>query len=143
MAFEQIRLAVEHADAARPIDLVAGEDEEIATQRLDVDGPVRRGLGAVDHHMGAMFLGDADDIGERRDGAQRIGGVRHRDEPGARREQLRIFLQQEFAGVIDRRHLQHDALAVAEQLPGHDVGMMLQGGDDDFIAGLEESARHS
>ena len=37
MASSRSRLAVEHADAGRAVELVAGEDVEVATERLHVD----------------------------------------------------------------------------------------------------------
>ena len=47
---EQRRLAVEHADAGRAVDLVPGERVEIAVERLHVDRQVRHRLRAVDQH---------------------------------------------------------------------------------------------
>ena len=58
-------------------------------------------------------------------------------------EQPLEFLEQELAGVVDRRDLEHDAEAVAQHLPGHDVGVVLQLGDHDLVAGLEDSRRPS
>ncbi|MPN54308.1 hypothetical protein SDC9_201978 [bioreactor metagenome] len=46
-------LAVNHADAGRPEDLVAGEHEKVRVQRLHVHPQVRYRLGAIDQHLGA------------------------------------------------------------------------------------------
>ena len=51
--FEQRGLAVEHADAGGPEQLVPGEGVEIAVERLHVDRHVRHGLRAVDQHRDA------------------------------------------------------------------------------------------
>src|ERR1700748_2621961 len=45
---QHVRLAVEHADSGRREDLVAGEDIEIAIERLDIDGHMRNRLRAVE-----------------------------------------------------------------------------------------------
>jgi hypothetical protein len=43
-AFEQLPPAPEHADAGRAAELVRGEGEDVAAERLDVDAPVGRFL---------------------------------------------------------------------------------------------------
>ena len=48
MASSSASLAVEHADAGRAVDLVAGEGVEVAVELLHVDVQVRHGLRAVD-----------------------------------------------------------------------------------------------
>src|SRR3546814_5659566 len=70
-------------------------------------------------------------------------GVRHMrdgDQPGLRRQQLFVFGEQQLAVVADRRHLQDQPLLVAQELPGYDVGVMLQLGDHDLVARLQELA---
>ena len=52
IASQQLGLAVEHADPGRTIELVAGEDVEVAIERLHVDRLVRHRLAAVDQHAG-------------------------------------------------------------------------------------------
>ena len=58
----------------------------------------------------------------------------HRDQLRARREQLRKFVQQQLAAIVDRHDAQLRALLFAEHLPRHDVGVVLHGGDQHFIA---------
>src|SRR5829696_8136203 len=41
------------------------------------------------------------------------------------------------AFVIDRRPFDHGAMALAQEVPGHDVGVMLHDGDHDLVAGLD------
>ena len=50
IASSTLALAVDHADAGRGEHLVAGEDEEVAVERLHVDRHVRDRLRAVDQH---------------------------------------------------------------------------------------------
>ncbi|MCY1203121.1 hypothetical protein D9M72_146200 [compost metagenome] len=142
---EQRGLAVEHADAGGPVKLVPGERVEIAIEGLHVDLEVRHGLGAIDQHRDAMEMRQLDDVSHRVDGAKRVGEVRQRDQPGARAEQLRELLQHQLAGIVDRRHLQQGAGALARQLPRHDIGMVLHRADQDLVARaqtLAESCRH-
>ena len=54
---EKLRPAPQHADPVRPIGLVPSEGVEIDAQRRKVDGPVRRALRTVEHHLGAGRLG--------------------------------------------------------------------------------------
>src|SRR5260370_7413974 len=48
-----------------------------------------------------------------------------------------------FAGVIDRGDAQNRAFLLAQHLPGDDIGVMLHGGDEDFVAGLDLAAAES
>ncbi len=43
---QQVRLAIEHADAIRAVELVAGEDQEVAIPVRHIDREMRRRLGA-------------------------------------------------------------------------------------------------
>ena len=70
------------------------------SQGLDVDRPVRHGLGAVAHHHRAVVVRPARDAGDVVHGAERVGHVRGRDEldvphAGERLERLIV----EFAPV--------------------------------------------
>ncbi|GAB1426057.1 hypothetical protein MASR2M16_32910 [Thauera terpenica] len=62
----------------------------------------------------------------------------------ADRHQLGVVVEQgveglkiKLAGVIDRCHLQYRARLLAQQLPGHDVGVVLHRGDEDLVAGAQ------
>ena len=63
--------------------------------------------------------------------------MRDRDQLGLRRQQLRQLVQLQLAAIVDRQHAQLGALLLAQHLPGHDVGVMLHRGDQDFIAGAD------
>ena len=104
-------LAVDHADAGRAEHLMAGEDEEVAADRLHVDGHVRHGLRAVDQHAGAMPMRQRDHFVHRRHGAERVGNLGDGDDARRRAEQLLIFLQNDLAGVVDRRDAQLRAVS--------------------------------
>eukprot|EP01038_Epipyxis_sp_PR26KG_P001481 gene1481-2078_t len=58
----------------------------------------------------------------------------HRDQPGARAEQLAVFVKQHLAAVVHRDDSQFGAFGCGQLLPRHDVGVVLQVGDDDLVA---------
>ena len=71
------------------------------------------------------------------DRAQRVRDVRYGNDFGPRSQQLLEVLEQQLAAVVDWRNPQPCALLFAQDLPGHDVGVMLHGGDEHFVAGVE------
>ena len=64
--------------------------------------------------------------------------MRHAKQLRARRQQRRQLLRAQAAGIVDRQDLENGALALAEHLPGHDVGVMLRLGDDDLVSFADE-----
>ena len=44
------------------------------------------------------------------------------------------FVQQQFAAIVDGRNFQVRAFFFAKNLPRHDVGVVLHGGDEHFVA---------
>ena len=119
---------------------MAREGVEITPKRGYVQRQVRRGLGAVEQHRDAAFVRQADDLGRRRDRTERVGDMGHRDQPGARPQQRGVGVELELAGVVDRHDLDREPELVAQQLPGHDVRVVLHVADDDLVAGLEAGA---
>ena len=83
-------------------------------------------------------MGELDDGLDRHQGAGDVGELGDRDEPGARRQQRLERGEIEPAGRIDRRDHQAEAEPVAQQLPRHDVGVMLEVADHDLVAGFEK-----
>ena len=67
--------------------------------------------------------------------------VRDGDELRLRAQQLREFVEQQLAAIVDRRDAQLGAFFLAQHLPGHDVGVVLHGGDEHFVAGADMCAR--
>ena len=137
---EQIVFAVEHADAGRPVELVAGEDVEIAIEIAHVDVEMHGALRAVDQHRNAARMRELDDLLHRHRGAERVRHLRDGDHLGARAEQLLEFVDEEVAFVVDRRPFDHRALALAQEMPGHDVGMVLHDREHDLVARLDALA---
>ena len=58
---ENILLHIQHADARRTIQLVPGEDVEIAVQGLNVNRMVHHRLGTINQHFRTGLMGFVDD----------------------------------------------------------------------------------
>ena len=92
-----------------PNTLWPENDIPIAIELLHVDAHVRDRLRAVDQGFGAVALGQLDDRLDRRDGSERIGDLRDRDDLGPRGQQFAIFVEQDLAAVVDRNDAQRCA----------------------------------
>ena len=90
-----------------------------------------------DPHHRPLRAGQPDQLFDRGDAAQRIGQLRLRDDTRAGPQQARELFEPQLIHVVDSRDAQSRAAALAQQLPGHDVGVVLHLGDEDFIAGLQ------
>ena len=86
----------------------------------------------------APFGEPVDDRLDRHERAGGVGDMGDRDEPGARRQAAPRSRQIEPAGRFGRRDHEPDADALAQHLPRHDVGMVLEVADQYLVAGFEE-----
>src|SRR5439155_16789702 len=128
------------ADAGRTIYLVTGENVEVAIQSLHVHFEMRHGLGSINQHWDVTAVCHFYDPLDRIDRAECVLDVGYGDDFGSRSQQVLKVLEQQFAAVADWRNPQPCALLFAQDLPGHDVGVMLHGGDEHFVAGVNVSA---
>ena len=138
---ELLVLAVEHADAGRPVELVAGEGIEIAADVLHVDVEMHRrlapststGMPRACASFTTSFTGTT--VPSTFDmcviATILVRGV----------EQLLELVDEEIAVVVDRRPFDHRALALAQEMPRHDVGVVLHDREHDLVAGLDALAR--
>ena len=145
-ATEERRQLVEHA-RARPQStpmpvgpttlwpVKASRSGRRGGHRRQVDRQLRRRLRGVDDHQRADLVGAARDLGDRVDGAEHVGDPGQRDDLGALGDQLVDVRQVEPAVVGEPEPPQRRAGALGEQLPRHDVGVVLHLGDDDLVAG--------
>ena len=137
---KQRSLAVEHADAGGPVDLVAAECVEVAVEGLHIDGEVGHGLRAIDEDGNAHAMREIDHFADRGHRAQRIRNLGDGDEFGARADQPGKFFEFKLAAVVDGRNAEMRAFFLAQNLPRHNVGVMLHGRDENFIAGADMGA---
>ena len=137
---EPLFLAVEHADARRPVCFVTGEDVEVAVEIANVDGLVRHRLGTVDEDGDVLLMGKTDDVLDRRHRAERVRHLGDGHQLRAGPEEARILLHEEVAPVVDGNHAEPGALLLAKHLPGDDVGVVLDSRDDDLVPRAHEPA---
>ena len=133
-------LAVQRAEV-RPEPLVGAAHEEVGVERLDVDRAVRRVGDGIDVGQGADLVGAGDDLADRVDRADRVAGVADRDELGARRELgLEVLEVERDVVLADVDLADRDAAIGGHRLPGRDVGLVVEGRDDDLVARAERGA---
>ena len=58
----------------------------------------------------------------------------------SRIHQLLKFIEQQLAAIVNGRNPQACSLLLREDLPGHDVRVVLHGGDEDLVTGADMSA---
>ena len=120
---------------------MTAEGEEVATQCLHIHLEMGCALRCVNQHRHAMFMGDADDVVDGIDGAEHIAHMGDADDARAVGEQPFILLHEEFSTVGDGNHTETDTLACLQQLPRHNVGMMLHDRHDDLVTLLHQFAK--
>lgn len=138
---EPFFLAIENADAGRPVHLMSAEHEEIIVEVLHVNLEVRGALSAVYHNRNVMAVGNAYYLLHRVDRAEHIADMRHADDLRAGRYKLFKLIKLQLTVVSHRYHLHHYALAACLQLPRHDIGMMFHSRDNNLIALFHELIR--
>ena len=134
---QQFPAPPEHADAGRAAHLVPGEAEEVGAERGDVHRHVRHRLGGVHQHQRADRVRPVGDRPDRVDRAEHVGLVHERDQLGPLGDQVVDVREVEPAVGRHAEPAQRRPGALAQQLPRHDVGVVLHLGDDDLVAGAE------
>jgi hypothetical protein len=129
--------SVQHARARWPEHLVPGERVEVATEFLHVNIQVWYALGAIDEYGDAAHFGMFNDLAYRAHGAQCIRHMRHAYEKGLVIDEIEHCIELNLALVIDRRNNEFGASLLADQLPGNDVGVVLEVSDDDFVTRMQ------
>ena len=137
---KQAALTVEHAYAGRTVHLVGRADKEVGVEVAHVDFEVGSRLRTVDKYGYAVAVGDGNHFLHGIDRTQHVGDVGEGDEAGVLREEVAVEVEIQLSVLIDFHHFDADALALLEQLPGHDVGVVLHDGEDNLIAVAETLA---
>ena len=132
-------LAVKHTYTRRAIHLVAREGVEIGVKIAHVHLHVRGGLRAVHKHWHTHGVGIAHHLLYGVHCAEHIGDMAYRHQTGALAEQIAVLLEVKASVGMHRHHTQPYALARAEKLPGHYVGVVLHDGEYYLVAVLHEA----
>ena len=97
-------------------------------------------LGAIQQHQRADRFGQPDDLRHRVHRAQGVGHVVHRHQLHPRVQQGLQRLQVDVAAVGDRNRHDLGPGGRRHQLPGHDIGVVFQPGDQHPVARLQGAA---
>ena len=124
-ALKQRFLAVEHTHAGGTVHLVRREHIEVGIEVTHVDFQVRGSLCAIYEHGNAVAVGNGYHLLHRIYGAEHIRHVAHRHEAGILRQQILKCLHLYLSAAVHRHHAQIDALVALNELPRHNVGVML------------------
>ena len=116
---------------------MAGKHHEIAIEGLNIHRAVADRLAAVEHDPGAGVVGHADHLGGGRDDAERVGHLCESHQLHRTVEQAAIGLHVDLAVVEDGNRLDHEPSLGCQQVPRHDVRVVLESRDQDPVAFLE------
>ena len=137
---EQLGAGPERARAGRPQRLVPREDVEVAAQLRHVDRQVRDCLGAVDQHQRAGGVCAIDHLAHADDGADAVRDVGEGDQLRPRAQEHLVDVETEPARLVDGHELQVPVALLGQHLPGDEVGVVLQLGQDDGVGAPDVAA---
>ena len=136
---EQLRAGPQHADTGRTAHLVPGEHHEIGAQGTHIGGQVRHVLAGVDADQRAGVMSGGSEPGDRVERAQHVAH-------GGDRQQLRPVQQTIQIGEVqaavsgDRDPANLEAPLGGQDVPRHDVGVVLHLGEHDCVRGAQIGA---
>ena len=131
-------LAIKYAYTSGTIHLMGREDVEVGIQCLYINLHVGDGLCTVNQYGYVVSVGRVDDVGHGVDCAEYVAHMGYADQTGAWAEEFLIFLHDELALVGDGDDPEHDAFTLGQQLPGHDVAVVLHGRYNHFVTFVQE-----
>ncbi len=114
---------------------MAGKDIIVATNGLHIDAGVHGGLATIKQHLSPGAMGQFDNPPRICNRAENIRHVCQRDHPRFRPDRRFKLRHVERAIFIQANPSEHRALTLAQEMPGHDIGMMLHQRQHDFVAG--------
>src|SRR5260370_24997391 len=118
---------------------MGGEREEIAADLLHVERTMARALRRIDEYEDAAPAGAFAVFGDGIDRPERIGNVSPRQQLHVAGEELLEPAEiQQPALTVDREESELRASAFGQELPRHDVAVVLHLGEQDFVAALDE-----
>src|SRR5207245_2945344 len=131
---EQLAASVQDAGACRAEHLVAAEGIEVASQCPDVHRLVRRALRSVDQYGRAGLLCGGDHVASRVDGAHRVAHQVERDQLRTALQKVCKLVLPQLALLVDVDVLDVGASLGGQDLPGHDVGVVVEDRQHDEVA---------
>ena len=104
---------------------MARKNVEVAAHRLNIDVLVNNALASIHKQLRAKFVGQLSNRFDGQHSAQNIGHMRHGHDFGLGPDNFRKRINADAAIGIDRHNFDHRAGQVTNQLPRHNIGMML------------------
>ena len=137
---QQVALAVQHP-GVRPEELVRGAHHEIRIDRVHVHRSVRREMHGIDVRERADPVRPEDDVRDPGDRPDRVRSPAERDELRLRPEGV-VQGGEVQRGVVgpDVDGLDRQPPILRHQQPWIDVGLVVEGRDDDLVAGRQRRA---
>ena len=126
---QQLTLAVENADPGWPGHLVPGEHQEVRVERLDIYREMRDALRAIEDEQRSGGMSLADHVLDRVDCAEHVADMDHANQLDrliAQQAGVRFLIQ--LTGVCNRHVANLKTAFLSQNLPGHDIGVMLHSG---------------
>ncbi len=130
---EQRLPSPEETHASRATELVGGADEEVGVYGRHVNRLVGQALAGIHEHTGANGMGCGDHLIQRIAATEGIADVHQAHQSGALIELGPEILQIQLTGFGDAHMAQHAAGALRQQLPGHQVAVVLHHREGDFV----------
>ena len=131
---QELVASPQRPDARRAAHLVGREGEEVAPERLDVDPAMRCRLRGVDHHHGPLLVRPRRQTLDRVYRAERIRDVvRGDDFHVAVSRDLVETIEVQLPCVSQPDRPEPGAGALGDVLPGNEVRVVLELGDDDEV----------
>ena len=126
--------------------LVGGRHQEIGTQRGDVGGLVGQALTGIHQHQGTGGMGGGDHLIEGVAAAETVADMHQAHQTSAVAELGAEVVEIQFTGFRDADVAQHTTGALGQQLPGHQVAVVLHEGEQHLIpraqVGVTPAAGH-
>ena len=113
---------------------MSAESEEVAVQVLHVYGEMGSALRSVYHHGHVVLVGNTNHLLHGVHRAEHVAHLGNAHYLGAPGKQTGEFIEVYLTLVVDGNHTQGNAFPGCLQLPGHDVGVVLHGGDNHLVA---------
>ncbi len=136
-SLEQLTPAVQDSGAGRPEHLVPAEGVEVASQRAHVGSLVWRALRTVHQHRCAGCLGRRHHLLGRVDRPQGVAHLAKRHELRGALEELVELVEAQLSSLVDVHVLDRGSLLGGQDLPRHDVRVVLEEGEDEQVALLD------
>ena len=131
---QQRLVGPEEAHARRAAQLVGRTHQEIGPQGGHVHRLVGQALAGIHQQQGAGPMGQRGHRLDRIEAAQGVAHVHQAHQPGAVAELGLEILQIQFAALGDARMAQNAARASRQQLPGHQIAVVLHHRQQHLIA---------